>query len=280
MSSVAAVRPDLRQPAPHGVFEVTLKIGPIAVSLRTDDPVFREMLERRYSGFVAPNAQPQFWFEVTLAPPNTHRAVDDVRVTREGTSWRAARGDFSASWDATTGRGWIQQSANPYAADTLLRIVNSIALAESGGFLLHAASTVRNGRAFIFSGVSGAGKTTLARLAPPDVRVLTDEMSYVVKEANGYRAWGTPFAGELARIGQNISAPIAGLFFLEKSRHNRLSDIEPAVAVRRLLRNILFLANDEDLVARLFHAAAEFVFRVPLRRLEFTPDSRAWELIG
>jgi len=237
------------------------------------------MLEDRYRQFVARIREPGFRFDVTLAPPNPARADQDVRVAREGMRWRAERGDFTASWDATSGRGWIRQSMNPYSADTLLRIVHSIALAQTGGFLLHAASAVRNGRAFLFPGVSGAGKTTLSRLAPPDARLLTDEISYVTKHGAGYRACGTPFAGELARLGENISAPIAGLFFLEKSSHNQLTTMEPGVALRKLLRNILFLANDEDLVSRVFQAAMEFVCLVPVRSMQFTPDARAWGLV-
>jgi len=51
-------------------------------------------------------------------------------------------------------------------------MLHSLILARDGGFLVHAASAVRNGRAFLFAGVSGAGKTTIWRLAPPDVALL------------------------------------------------------------------------------------------------------------
>ena len=121
---------------------------------------------------------------------------------------------FSARWDSRTGLGLVRQSANPYSLDAVLRIVHSLILAERGGFLLHAASAICEGRAYLFSGVSGAGKTTMTRLAPPDITLLTDEMSYLRPERqSGYRAFGTPFAGELARSGENCSAPVAALFF-------------------------------------------------------------------
>jgi hypothetical protein len=90
----------------------------------------------------------------------------------------------------------------------VLRITHSLLLAMEGGFQLHASSAIRNGHAFLFAGVSGAGKTTMARLAPSDALVLTDEISYIRRIAGGYRAYGTPFAGELARPGANASAPL------------------------------------------------------------------------
>ena len=126
------------------------------------------------------------------------------------------RGDFCAELDARSRRGWVRQSPNPYSIDAVLRIVHSLVLAEEGGFLVHAASAVRNGRAFLFAGVSGAGKTTISRLAPPDATLLTDEISYLRRSGSGYHAYGTPFAGELARVGKNVRAPLAALYLLRK----------------------------------------------------------------
>ena len=105
----------------------------------------------------------------------------------------------------------------------MLRIVHTLLLARNGGFLVHASSAIRNGRAFLFSGVSGAGKTTMARLAPPDASLLTDEISYVTRQDGGYFAVGTPFFGELARVGENLRAPIELCTCLPKAPRTRLS---------------------------------------------------------
>lgn len=258
---------------------VTLEIGKMTISLRTTEAAFLRMLESRYCGFVNAETRAQFVFDVEIGSPEATAGDNDIRVSQECGTWRAERGDFSASWDAGTQEGWIRQSVNPYSADTLLRVVHSIDLAAKGGFLLHAASAIRNGRAFLLAGVSGAGKTTLARLAPHDVTLLTDEISCVVRDKSGFRAYGTPFTGELTRLGENTSAPVGELLLLEKGRDNRLEPMAPAAAVRGLLRNILFLAQEEELVRGVFHSAVEFVSAVSTRRMMFTPDARAWELI-
>jgi len=202
---------------------------------------------------------------------------DDVRVRRDGDQWRIERGDFHARWDPRSGRGSVRQNGNPYSLDSVLRILHSLILAERGGFLLHAASAISDGRACLFSGVSGAGKTTMTRLAPPDITLLTDEISYLRPNAGGYSAFGTPFAGELARAGENCNAPVSALFFLEKGPENRVHELSSAEAVRRLMRNILFFAEDRGLVEKLFATACEFVARVPIRRLTFYPDARVWD---
>jgi len=265
---------------------VAIGIGGMAIALHTQDRAFRQLLEDRYVGFIEAGSHPEFEFDVDLfeasdqfEPSQIKHADDDVQVSLQGGQWVLRRGDFDARWDARAGRGRIRQSRNPYAVDSVLRIVHTLILARQGGFLVHAASAIRGGRAFLFAGVSGAGKTTISRLAPPDAALLTDEISYVRRAGNAYEAWGTPFAGELAKVGENQAAPLSTLFLLEKGPENRIEEIAEADAVRLLLRNILFFADDPELVSLVFRSACEFVEKVPVRRLIFVPDKSVWEMI-
>jgi len=294
--------------------EIAIEIGDMPILVRTDSPEFARLLEERYGGFViADGRRAVFELEIELAPPRADADPDEpVSVRLDSGRWVMTRGDFHAEWDAERRRGWVRQTANPYGIDAVLRILHSLILAREGGFLVHAASAVRNGRAFLFAGVSGAGKTTIARLAPPDVTLLTDEISYVrpdietrkskfetrkskfengssfdpgnhqstIDNRQSYVAFGTPFAGELARLGENLQAPVAALYFLTKGPENRIEAISQAEAAQALLRNILFFAQDAELVRLIFQSVLDFVSRVPVRRLVFAPDARVWELVG
>lgn len=260
-----------------------VEIGGIAISLSTSHKRFFDLLLRRYEGFLSAS-RPEFLLEFEII--DGAASDEDVRVRRDGPEWLLERGDFSARWDPRTGTGLVRQNANPYSLDSVLRILHSLILAERGGFLLHAASAICDGRAYLFSGVSGAGKTTMTRLAPPDVTLLTDEISYVRSNSDlpgadveAYRAFGTPFAGELAKAGENCNALISGLFFLEQGPENHVDELPPAEAVRRLMRNILFFAEDPHLVEKLLAGACDFVARVPVRRLTFYPDSKVWDIV-
>jgi|SRR5882672_2518158 len=252
-----------------------VQIGDIPISLRTDDKKFLGLLRQRYAGFLS-QSQPELELEFDLIDPSPV-SDDDVRVRREGALWVLERGDFHARWDPLTGCGRVRQTANPYALDSVLRILHSLLLSARGGFLLHAASGICDGRAYLFSGVSGAGKTTLIRLAPSDVTLLTDEISYVRPGPNGYSAYGTPFSGELAKAGENTNAPVSALFFLAKGPGNRVDELAPAEAVRCLMRNILFFAENNELVEKLLATACDFAQKVPVRTLTFYPDSRVWD---
>lgn len=265
---------------------VTVEIGGIPILLQPSDPKFCDVLESRYESFATRNAfsanastDAACRFEIDL-DPRGRASDDDARVTRDAQLWHFRRGDFDATWNPRTGHGRIAQCPSPYAIDTVLRITHSLVLAEQGGFLLHAASAIRNNRAFLFAGVSGAGKTTISRLAPPDATVLTDEISYVRRTLNkNYVAFGTPFAGELARVGANTSAPLEALYLLVQGPEIRIAPISRIDAARAIMRHVLFFAEEEDLVARVFDSVLEFVSRVQVAQLIFTPDARAWELI-
>jgi hypothetical protein len=266
---------------------LVIEIGDVPVRVHTTDPAFLRVLRDRYDGFVTSaesaggfEAAAEIDFDIELTPTRSADPDAVVRVTQYRGRWTLERGDFHAEWDPALRTGTIRQTANPYSIDAVLRIVHTLVLARQGGFLLHSASAIRNGKAFLFAGVSEAGKTTISRLAPPDATLLTDEISYVRKEDAGYVAYGTPFTGELAKLGENVSAPIAALYLLAKGAENRIDPIPPAEAARSLLANLLFFAEDEELVQATFHSAFEFVSRVSVSRLTFVPDARVWELIG
>jgi len=259
--------------------DVVVEIGGLPIRLRSGDAAFLRLVRERYAGYISAGERASFDFEIDLAPPGSGGGDEDVSVRWDSGRWRMERGDFRAEWEPANARGRIRQTANPYALDSVLRIVHTLLLARQGGFLAHASSVIRNGRAHLFAGVSGAGKTTLVRLAPPDVTLLTDEISYVTRQEGGYFAAGTPFYGELARPGENLRAPIAALYLLAKGRENRIEPVAEAEAVRGLLANILFFAQEPEFVRLVFEAACEFAARMPVRRLTFAPEARVWEMI-
>ena len=259
--------------------DARVRVGGVCVGLRTSSAAFARILDERFGDFMAPGHEADYVFDVDVVERRADAPDADVRVWCEDGRWRIERGDFRAVLDPRTRRGRIRQDANPYSIDTLLRIVHTLSLADEGGFLLHAASVVRGGRAQVFTGVSGAGKTTLSRLAPPDAAVLSDEISYISRERAGYVAHGTPFAGELARPGANVSAPLEAIYLLAKGPANRVDEVDAAAAARALLGNILFFAEDPALVRRVFAAALDLVESLPVRRLTFVPDASVWEFL-
>ena len=262
---------------------VVVNIGNLALRFEIVDRAFANMVRRRYAAFLdAPEAALRGTFQVeiggTSGDASSPAPDEELSVFCTDGSWSISRGDFRAEWRPAERRGSVRLARGIYGFDSVLRIVHSLELVQEGAFLLHSASVIRNGRAFLFSGLSGSGKTTMTRLAPANTVLLSDEISYVRPAGDTYIAWGTPFSGELGRPGENVRAPIAGLYLLKHGAANQLQPVPSGQALGLLLRNIVFFAQDADLVRALFEAAWRFISAVPAYHLVFRPDPSVWEL--
>ncbi len=260
--------------------ELVVQIGGIPITLRNASPTFEDVLRRRNAAFITKaRLAGAIILNMEESPPRGELA-QQVSVQRTFFGWHLERSDFEVDVCLHEGIGQLRiVDPNVYTTDTVFRLTHTVLAVQSCGFLLHAASVVRNDRAFIFTGLSGAGKTTISRLAPPDARLLTDEISYIRPLDGTYTAFGTPFAGEMATPGENIKAPIESVYILAQGRENRIDTVDSGEAMRKLMRNVLFFSQDAELTNMVFQSVCDFVARVPIRRLTFVPDPRVWELI-
>lgn len=167
---------------------------------------------------------------------------------------------------------------NEYALDSLLRVLLSWKLTSQTGFLLHAATVIRNGKAYVFTGRSGAGKSTVASLSP-EGSVLTDEISLLRFEKGEWRAYGTPFWGEFRAAGSNTSAPVRGIFRLVQAAENRVTALRPVGLLRALLPNVLFFSPEAEANRRLLRILGQAVETIPGYELAFRKDRAFWEVL-
>ena len=166
-----------------------------------------------------------------------------------------------------------------YALDSLLRILLTMVLLPRRGFLLHAATVVRDGRAYVFTGRSGAGKSTVASLSPAGT-VLTDEISLLRFTDGCWQAYGTPFWGEFRAAGQNEHYPIAGIYTLVQSAEDRVEGLTTKEMIRALLPCVLFFTSRVEANEDLLRLLLGFVAQVPGQRLHFRRDDRFWKVIA
>ena len=166
-----------------------------------------------------------------------------------------------------------------YALDSLLRILLSFVLLPRRGFLLHAASVVRDGRAYVFVGRSGAGKSTVASLSPPG-SVLTDEISLLRFSDGHWHAHGTPFWGEFRAAGMNQRYPVAGIYLLSQDQKDRIEPLSTKDIVKALLPCVLFFTSRKAAHEVLFQMLLYLAKQIPCYRLSFRLGSGFWEVIA
>lgn len=155
-------------------------------------------------------------------------------------------------------------------------------LRDQSGLLFHTAALHLGGRIWLFSGCSGAGKSTFSRLwlDRTDAHVVNDERMIVRqnKSGPGFTAYGTPWPSDLG-IALNESAPLGGICFLHKSAQTEIRPITPQQALPQLLPLASIPWYEQDLVPPALDFCDRLLAGVPLYELHFRPDQSAVEAV-
>ena len=114
-------------------------------------------------------------------------------------------------------------------------------LPEYNIFLMHSSVIEVDGYAYAFTAKSGVGKSTHTALwlkNVPHARVLNgDKPLYRLEEDGSLTAFGTPWNGK-ENWGENISAPLAAICFIERGTENSIRPAEEDDVVNRLMHQL------------------------------------------
>ena len=242
------------------------------------EPAFRRALERRYGLFLATEreSEPDARLAVRPFPPPGSRQPSPFlpRLERTSEGWSFSRGDAACRLDGG-GRGTLEVWPNPWSFDAALRVLFARLLAERGAFFLHGAALEAGGRALLFPGPSGAGKSTLVRIRG-EREALGDELILVRPNGRGFEACSTPFWGNGKTAPSKLSAPVAGLFFLER-RTPGLEPVGAGEARRRLLKCLVWFADESPRgLDRVWTEAWRLADGVPAYRFSFDKRRPPW----
>jgi len=152
-----------------------------------------------------------------------------------------------------------------YSFENFLRLTYSSLLLRKEGFLLHSSGVICRGKGYIFTGVSGAGKTTAAEESKKYGLVLSDEILALRKIDGGWKLFGTPFMGLMLGGGRNRSIKKPRLLYLRQAKKNVLKRISMEKAWAKLLRNVVLYKPEKKITGLTF----DFVSSVRKEILEF-----------
>ena len=144
-------------------------------------------------------------------------------------------------------------------------------LARHSGVIFHAAGAIVEGRGLAFPGVSGAGKSTAARLMIEDrnIDVLSDDRVVVRRLQSGWFVYGTPWPGD-ACVAKNTRSPLEGLLFLTQGED---VDFRP-LAPRETLEKIIPVASipwyDRVSVEKMLALCNDLIGSVPAFEMTFS----------
>lgn len=150
-----------------------------------------------------------------------------------------------------------------------------------GGVKLHGSVTMLNGRALLFMGTSGTGKSThsmLWRRYVHRAELLNDDEPIVRLLPNGeVRVYGAPWSGK-THCYRNESATLAGMVLLKQAPHNKLTPANPSEALAALVMSASVLRTDSLNKQVSFDLLTDLLIKVPTYILECRPDKEAVSL--
>ena len=140
---------------------------------------------------------------------------------------------------------------------------------------IHSSTIECEGRAVLFLGESGTGKSTHTRLWQehiPGARLLNDDSPIIRMYQGQATAFGSPWSGKTPCY-RNISRPIAGIVRLSQAPANEITRLSILRAVGSLLPSCPpAFAYDSDLQDRICRTLSDILTQAPVWHLACLPD--------
>ena len=163
-----------------------------------------------------------------------------------------------------------------------------LSLRARGGLVLHGVAADLAGQGIACVGISGTGKSTLARLLEgAGAKVLTDERPVFRQwpppapggeSSSSFRVYGSPWPSS-AGFARNEWAPLRRLYFLEHGETDRITPLTAKEAVSRLIHVATIPWQDPALLDPCLATVESLLSAVPCAVLAFRPTPDVVEVI-
>ena len=153
-------------------------------------------------------------------------------------------------------------------------------LLKYDGLYLHASAIALDGKAYLFSGPSGMGKSTHTRLWQsifPDARVFNDDKPALRCLDGQWFAYGTPWCGKDG-ININMKVPLGGICFLRRGEENSIRRLSSVEAATRILSQTTRRFKTVERLDLLLSHVDKLVAKIPVYELHCLPDADAARL--
>ena len=160
---------------------------------------------------------------------------------------------------------------------SLLRALFAQIVLLHDGISVHSSCVVRDGKAYMFLGRSGTGKSTHSRLwieAFPGTELLNDDNPAVRILPDGPRVFGTPWSGK-TDCWRNLSAPLCGIVRLRQAPFDSFEPLDGIQAFSEVYPGCSVLRSDAFLHERLCDNLEMLCSLVRVGRMACLPDLEA-----
>ncbi len=172
----------------------------------------------------------------------------------------------SKEWDIWIENAGKETDPMEYPADGLILYYIT---AIYGDIMIHASGIINAGIGYLFSGISGRGKTTIAKLWDKSgAKVIHDDRLIIRKTGTDYMMYNTPVYKNDSPCGSKLNR----LFLIEHGEKNLITPVRGAECISLVMANCIQHNWNKEIIARLLGSVSIMCATVPVAKLFFKPD--------
>ena len=147
-------------------------------------------------------------------------------------------------------------------------------LLKFDGFHLHSSAVEFEGKAYLFSGPCGTGKSTHTRLWQKvfgeEAKVFNDDKPAIRKVDGVWYAYGTPWCGKDG-ININMKVPLGGICFLKQAKENKIRRLGSREALEKILSQTFHKFKRLERLDKMLFLIGQIVEEIPVYEFENLP---------
>lgn len=173
---------------------------------------------------------------------------------------------------------WLENAGS--STDPLDYPLDSLVLyyltAINEDIMIHASGVFYNSKGYLFSGMSGKGKTTLAGIWDNvGAQVIHDDRLIIRNIDGDYWMFSTPVTSN----DEPKASPLNRIFIIDHGTENSIIPIREASAITSVIANCIQHNYDPEMIARFLGSVSLMCSKIPVARLSFRPDRSVIEYI-
>lgn len=177
---------------------------------------------------------------------------------------------------SVTTRGTDAQKA--FGVNNSMMLIYTICTAQHNTLLVHSSVVENSGKAYMFLGKSGQGKSTHSDMWVKYIEgsTLINDDNPVIRIADDGTpiVYGSPWSGKRP-IYKNVQYPIGGFAAIEQEKENSIKREEIPVAFGILLSSMSTMKFDKDIHMKICGTISKILSRIPVHTLYCRADKEA-----
>lgn len=256
--------------------EMRVNLGPFSIGLLTDDQKIYTQLTAFYRDFLTDQVP---LLTATTSVLRGEAGIPTVpKVSKDRIEFDEVGYQGVIDWQGKNAFLNLEVRNPLIGIDYFLRVTAAVIAFYTGGLMVHAAGVEREGKAYVFLGYSGAGKTTTARNSP-NGSVLNDDLLVLYPSEDCWIAAATPFYNPTQNRPRPGCAPIAKMLYLVKDKEVYLEPTPQAQALAEMVACVPVLTVEPFYLKELLKRCQHLLSRIPYDRLHLLPDASYWSIL-